>query len=191
MTAAQQKRARRLQRQLKIKSKRGNKLAAVINAHGGRGYGHMCVWLARKTSLNIAQVAALLEKESGFQNVYGHDPVRNPIKSPARGMRAVTKRNYRLYKAARKAGLGMQGVGPVQLTWYEFQDQADKLGGCWIPRYSCLVGCRTLADNIRAKGGQWAGARAYNGAGAAAMKYANDYSELVDRWHDRFRAAGL
>jgi len=25
--------------------------------------------------------------------------------------------------------MGMQGVGPTQLTWYAFQDQADALGG--------------------------------------------------------------
>ena len=39
-------------------------------------------------------------------------------------------RKYQEYKRRRPRD-GMQGVGPAQLTWFEFQDQADALGGCY------------------------------------------------------------
>jgi hypothetical protein len=92
---------------------------------------------AKRAGLPLELACALLEKESGGgANVYGHDP------SIFSGAGQVTRENYAQYKKQRIASGNrkMQGVGPCQLTWWEFQDQADAQGGCWRPRYNMRVG---------------------------------------------------
>lgn len=184
MTATQRKRARRLRRVCRIKSRGGRQRARIIDQHGGRGYGHLIVWAHRKTGLAIAMVAALVEQETGFRHVYGHDPVRNPVKSPPGGYRAVTRKNYRAYKRYRRMGLGMQGVGLTQLTYYTLQDEADRHGGCWQYRANILVGCQHLKALIGAHG-EAAGCAAYNGSGPAAQAYSRSLRAKRDRWRRR------
>ena len=104
---------------------------------------------ARRAGLPVALACAVLEKETGFRNVFGHDAVRNPVKSPPGGLLAVTEDNYRQYLAHRNRGLGNQGVGPMQLTSPSLQDRADQLGGCWQPGPNIRVGLEFLAGNIR------------------------------------------
>ena len=128
---------------------------------------------ARRVGLPVALACAVLEKETGFRNVFGHDAVRNPIKSPPGGLLAVTEDNYRQYLAHRRRGLGNQGVGPMQLTSPGLQDRADQLGGCWQPGPNIRVGLEFLAGNIRRLGLR-AGVVAYNGSGPAAQRYGDD-----------------
>ena len=102
----------------------------------------------------VSLVCAVVEHESGFRNVFGHDRVANPIKSPPGGLLEVTEERYRTYRGHRDRGLGAQGVGPMQLTWPAFQDRADKAGGCWKVEPNIKVGVGVLADNIKAHGTQ-------------------------------------
>ena len=132
------------------------------------------------TKIPLSYALALVEKESGGKNVYGHDPVRNPAQKGGR----VTRTNYAAYKKARKAGLGMQGVGHTQLTWYAFQDQADALGGAWKPYPNMVVGFRHLKTLINAHGKEH-GAAAYNGTGPAADAYGKDFVKRQESWHRR------
>jgi hypothetical protein len=69
-------------------------LSAAIRAHGGR-YAKELVREAQRALVPLALPCAIVEKETGFQNVYGHDAVRNPVKSPPGGLLAVTHANYR------------------------------------------------------------------------------------------------
>ncbi len=123
---------------------------------------------ARKTKTPLPVAGALLMMETGGgRNVYGHDPVAN--RAPKGG--AVTRENYRdVYLPDRKAGKGMQGVGPTQLTWYGFQDQADKMGGAWNPQINMEVGFALVKSKI-ARYGIAPGFAAYNGSGPAAKAY--------------------
>jgi hypothetical protein len=130
------------------------------------------------TKLPLSYALALLEKESGGQNVYGHDGVRNPAPKGGR----VTQANYAKYKRDRKAGLGMQGVGPTQLTWYEFQDHADRIGGCWRPYPNMVVGFALLGSHIKRLGKE-KGAAAFNGTGPDAERYGRDWVRLQEHWH--------
>lgn len=116
--------------------------------------------------------AILMMETGGGRDVYGHDPVRNPIKSPPGGSLKVTAANYAVYRHYRRLGYGMQGVGAVQLTWYSFQDLADRYGGCWRLGPQLRVGFEHLVSLIHHYG-QWGGFRAYNGTGPAATHYAN------------------
>ena len=131
------------------------------------------------TGLPLSYALALVEKESGFQNVYGHDHVRNPAQKGGR----VTRSNYARYKRDRKAGLGMQGVGYTQLTWYELQDKADALGGCWRPYPNMVVGFSNLKRQINLHGKE-KGAAAYNGTGPDADAYGRDWVKKQGHWHE-------
>ena len=141
---------------------------------------------ARKAKLPLAYACALLMKESdGGDNVYGHDRDGhgNIIFHGQKGRVAVTKQNYLEYKRKRgaKGKGGMQGVGPTQLTWYEFQDDADERGGCWDPAVNMLIGFELLAGHIR-RFGLREGFRHYNGEGPAAEAYADDAVKRVKKW---------
>lgn len=130
------------------------------------------------TKLPLSYALALVEKESAFKNVFGHDAVRNPIKGGK-----VTRTRYIAYVAYRKRGWGCQGVGPCQLTYYSFQDDADRFGGCWRPYPNMVVGFRLLKTLINQHGKQ-AGASAYNGTGVAADAYGRDFVAKQARWHE-------
>lgn len=158
------------------------KRARIARRHGQK-YPFLTAYEANKAGLTPALGYALAEQETGTsRNVYGHDPVRNP--APKGGH--VTKRNYLgTYLPARRRGLGMQGVGPLQLTWYATQDVADRLGGCYRRRYNLRVGFRTLAALIR-QYGYADGIRRYNGSGPAADAYSRSVRSRAAKWYHRF-----
>ena len=82
----------------------------------------------------------------------------------------------------------MQGVGPCQLTWFSFQDDADKLGGCWKPQVNMRVGFQRLASLVRTHGDS-VGARMYNGSGDAAVAYSADLLKKAAAWKARLDGA--
>jgi hypothetical protein len=76
----------------------------------------------------------LILESSGGRNVF-------------QGGAPVTEELYRSYLARRDTD-GTTGVGPCQLTFAGYQDEADTLGGCWVPRYNCRVGFKALGGFI-------------------------------------------
>jgi peptidoglycan hydrolase-like protein with peptidoglycan-binding domain len=133
---------------------------------------------ARRAELRLALACALLEKESGGgRNVFGHDPTIFV------GAGEVTRAKYREYKKRRVASGNnqMQGVGPCQLTWWEFQDSADREGGCWRPEVNMRIGFRHLVALIK-QHGESDGARRYNGSGDAAEAYSRDLLAKAKVW---------
>lgn len=155
-------------------------LARRIKRYGGQNSLRV-VLEARRAGIPVSLLCAFLTQESGFRNVFGSDPVSNPVKGGP-----VTKARYLEYKRYRDAGYGMQGVGPAQLTWKGFQDQADALGGCWVPKNNIRVGASLIASLLRQyKGNEHAAIARYNGTGAAAEAYANSVLALQRIWHGR------
>ena len=139
---------------------------------------------AKRSGLPVSLVCAVLEVETGFRNVFGHDNVRNPIKSPPRGLLAVTADLYQQYLGFRRQGLGNQGVGPMQLTSPGLQDRADALGGCWKVAPNIRVGVEYLAGNIQ-RLGLYRGVAAYNGSTA----YADKVLPLEKKWRAKLGGA--
>ncbi len=161
-------------------------LAAAIRAAGGR-YAVAIVREARRSKLSPALVCAVVEQETHFRNVFGHDGGpghTNPVKSPPGGVLEVTRERYQEY--LRHRGRGLQGVGPMQLTSAHLQDRADDLGGCWQPGPNIRVGCEHLAAKIKARG-LVAGVQAYNGAPGDA--YAKEVLERERAWRRRLAGA--
>jgi soluble lytic murein transglycosylase-like protein len=161
-------------------SRRDIALAYRIKRHGGN-YALRTVIEARRAGVPVSLLCAFLTQESNFSNVFGHDAVRNPIKGGK-----VTKARYLAYRHYRDAGYGMQGVGPCQLTWIGFQQQADRLGGCHIPRHNIRVGAELIRSLLRAHpGNEHAAIARYNGTGPAAEAYADSVLHLQKTWHER------
>lgn len=157
-----------------------------------------------KYDLPLSAGFALVEKETGFRNVWGHDPMtkfqgfHDGLKY-AGGIdgvegKEVTKARYQKYLKEREK-YGYQGVGPLQLTWGPTQDVADKRGGAWNPAANIDVGIETLARNLKTnlKRGMnedvamQLAAQAYNGSGEKAVKYGKDFMVLYDKWYNRLK----
>jgi cell wall-associated NlpC family hydrolase len=152
----------------------------------GCKYPQTTVEEAVRVGIPLSYALAFLEQESSGTdrgrpafglNLFGHDAVANPVRGGV-----VTASRYATYLANRRQGMGMQGVGPCQLTWWEFQDRADKLGGCWRPRYNMRVGF-ALAKSLIRQHGVLEGVARYNGTGPAARAYAQAWRERQRRWH--------
>jgi cell wall-associated NlpC family hydrolase len=142
---------------------------------------------SRKAGLSLPLACALIEQESHGRNVFGHDPTRS-IPDEWKGEQ-VTAARYRHYKRNRQQGLGMQGVGLAQLTWYQYQDRADALGGCYRPEVNLRVGFSVLRGHVRVLGLRQGIAR-YNGSGSAAQRYADQVLAKLKVWRRRLRPGG-
>jgi hypothetical protein len=154
-------------------------LARRIRKHGGTNSLRV-VLECRRAGIPISLGCAFLTQESNFANVFGHDAVRNPVKGGR-----VTRYRYKEYLRFRNMGWGNQGVGPCQLTSPGFQDAADRLGGCHIPKYNIRVGFDFVAKLLRTHENEHRAIAAYNGSGAAAERYADSVLHLQKIWHDR------
>jgi hypothetical protein len=157
------------------------RLVALARHHGCRpGLARPIIRWARAYGVPISLAFALFEHESGFRKVFGHDPTIYA------GAGAVTKARYLAYRALRRAHGNrlMQGVGEGQLTWWETQDRADALGGCWRADANVRVALLTLAARIH-EHGEAAGIARYNGAGPAAAAYSRQVRTLARVWHVR------
>jgi murein DD-endopeptidase MepM/ murein hydrolase activator NlpD len=156
-------------------------LAAAIRAHGGR-YEDIIIAEARRSKVPVSLVCAVIEAESSFTNVFGHDPVPNPIKSiHGQPNLVVTEALYKTYVRHRDNGEKCQGVGPMQLTSKFLQDRADELGGCFKPGPNIRTGVERLGVLIRERGSMRGALVGYNGSTA----YADAVIKLQKVWHTR------
>ena len=151
--------------------------------------------IARAIGLDVALAAALLEQESGGgRNVWGSDAVpTGGTYVKGAGVTRSTYAAYRIALASRTAG--QQGVGPCQLTSVSYQDQADRLGGCWSPGPNMRVGFAVLKGYVD-RWGPGPALRAYNGGAGtvtdparypspAAHAYERSAMAKLARWRDR------
>jgi hypothetical protein len=163
-------------------------LAHRARSHGAH-YSLRIIREARRAGIPISLGFALIDQETGgeFKNLWGHDStifIGGHDRKNGKRYSRVTRGSYKEYKRQRGT-TKMQGVGPAQLTWWEFQDAADRRGGCWKPRHNIAIGFQLLADLIRKHGTTHAGVAAYNGSGAAAQSYADEVLRKRNNWHKR------
>ena len=168
--------------------------AKIASEHGIRNAIYALRAERKLNHVGPALAIAMLEQESGGRNVWGHDPTifiggfdRKNNKHWSRRKGYVNEAGYKEYKRQRgpTGRGGMQGVGPMQLTWYEFQDGADRLGGAWKPSVNILYGLSRLDDLIEDHG-LTAGIQRYNGSGPAAVRYAREVLAKREKWQTRF-----
>lgn len=160
--------------------------ALLLRLHrNGIVYPYWTVREARTHRLGLPLACAMLSMETGGgRMVFGHDRDSHGD-CPGYGWGEVTKAKYLAFRAARDATGRSNGVGACQLTSRGLQDQADGLGGCWLPRANIAVGFHYLAGKIHELG-LHAGVASYNGSGPAAQHYADELLAIAER----FKRAG-
>ena len=128
---------------------------------------YLTVAAAKKADVSYATAAAHLAMETGNgKNIFGcdHGPGVAFCHEP------VTKAKVQALLRSSRAN----GVGPLQLTFKPFVQEADDLGGAHRPYFNMLVGFRILKRNWEANGHNLRTAyRLYNGSGPAAERYAD------------------
>lgn len=155
----------------------------IIAKHGvSRGLARIIVkQAARFDELPLSVLLGVCQQESGFENVFGHDPT---IYS---GAGKVTKAKYLAYRRESHRVDKQQGIGVTQPTARTFQDRADELGGCWTMTAQVQVAAELLARLI-AKHGRRRGLASYNG-GETGWRNGLDYADKVLAhaavWHKR------
>jgi hypothetical protein len=139
--------------------------------------------------LFVSTGAALLQKESGFKNLFGCDHGLTPNNgraAPFCQCKVTRGRVNRLLESGLR-----NGIGTSQLTATELVMQAESEGGVEFPRYQIRVGFRTLLGHILALDDFQAGAAAYN-AGRGNWRsvydtYGADMVRLQHEWYLRFK----
>lgn len=159
----------------------------VIKAIDARlnGIGREILEESERAGLDPALSCAVIQQESNGRNVFGHDFGESLPDAPPYSGHPVTKERIQklINQPGYKSGKAkMNGVGPAQLTWYEFVLQAERLGGAHIPRNNCRVAFDLLANYIINNEYMWA-LELYNGDdGKPGSPYANSVAQLHHAW---------
>lgn len=148
------------------------------------GLARLIIKWARFYGVPLSLAFAVFEHESAFRKVFGHDPTIFV------GAGFVTRALSKAYLRARRASGNrlMQGVGEGQLTWWETQDLAEKLGGLHTANGNVRVAIMTLAARIH-EYGEAEGVARYNGTGPAAATYSREVRAGGHEWHAALAAA--
>lgn len=123
---------------------------------------------------------ALQEQESGGRNIFGADE-----RAPFAHQPVTQGRVMELVKHVRAGGTS-NGVGPLQLTFLGFIEEANRDGGAWKPAVNIATGLAIVAGHIKAHGVR-GGLAAYNAGRANApvgLGYADEVMRKQDRFHD-------
>lgn len=160
----------------------------IMTRHGLANAGAIYT-AAAAAGLNLPPACALIEKESGGRNVYGHDPGGTLSGFPGE----VNRGNFEVFWwLVKDRGQPSNGVGPAQLTFPGFfTDMLNRDQQPWHPSHNAqygfelLLGYHTAA--VKAKDPHpWvtAGSR-YNGA----LVYGIDLHAKIQVWRDELAPA--
>ena len=131
---------------------------------------------AKEGKCDLASLCAVLMMETGGgRHEFGHD-----WDFEYAGME-VTEPRYKALRAAIAEGHPSTGVGMVQITSVTLLDEADALGGAWVPYNALEVGAHYLGE-LQREYGTLGGFVYYNGSGAAAEAYGN----RAEEWRTTF-----
>lgn len=146
----------------------------------GAQYSLRIVLEARRADIPISLAFALVEQESGFENIFGHD--RGAYR-PRDGRVTQATVAHLLNTVAK--GAPSNGVGLTQLTWPGYIRAANRQGGAWKPKYQLRVGFDVVSHAIHTFG-TTRGLSVYNAGSPdsdAGRRYAHQVSLRAHKWH--------
>lgn len=169
-----------------------------IATKAGLAHAYVAALACREAGLPFPVACALLSKESGGRNIYGHDrggvfstngrsvTIQGKTYAPGADIE-VTASNCAAFLWQVGGGALSNGVGPCQITYKGyFPQMLDQDMLPWDPHDNMLFGFRILAANY-ARTKDWARAFGhYNGGGVPDMTYGNSAKSLLDTWKARF-----
>ena len=155
-----------------------DKLIKMVRDAGHR-YGPAILATSKREKLPFALALAVVEQESGFQNIFGCDKG-----APFCHQQVTRDRVQALITHVNGGGIS-NGVGLTQLTSIGFILQAEARGGAHRVRPQCRVGFGLLHDLIERHGEQ-VGIGAYNGGeGNPNFNCATSVVGLRVKWQAR------
>jgi hypothetical protein len=138
--------------------------------------------------LDLADACALVDHESGGENIFGCDWGRQWTWEPPYCNVPVTAERVQELLRNIDEGGGQNGVGLTQLTSVELVREAEQRGGAHLPENQCSVGfeyLKSLVDDL----GYMYGIAAYNaGPGNPQLGIDNGYyakiMEKREKWKE-------
>lgn len=157
-------------------------LARRAKKAGAANYALRTVLESRRSTHVPASLGlALIQQESSFRNVFGHD-----AGGPFPGQAVTAAKVRALLRHIANGGIS-NGVGPGQLTYPPFIKEAQRDGGAHKPAVNIATAIEILDDNIRAEGGnERRGLARYNagsGGSAQGLRYAAEVLKHKDHFH--------
>ena len=131
-------------------------------------------------AIPVSLGVALQEQESEGRNIFGAD-----VGAPFAHL-PVTKERVMELVAHVRAGGTSNGVGPLQLTFLPFIEEANRDGGAWKPSVNIATGLGIIAGHIEQHGVR-GGLATYNGGSPTSpkgLKYAKQVMDRQARIHD-------
>ncbi len=160
---------------------------AALNSRGA-----VILEACETTGLSLADGCALVEKESGGRNIFGHDYGPTGDAPPYYGHEVTKERVGKLINQPgyKQGNAKMNGVGLSQLTWFSYVISAEELGGAHLPINQLRVGFNLLNVYLHKYPRQQAIASYNAGEGnwRAGLDYARDFEVRAQAW--RARLAG-
>lgn len=161
-------------------------MSTISQRRVAKRFGLKNVWAAsraaKKVGLPFEAACALLQKESGGRNVYGHDVGGALSGFPG----TVNRDNFAVFEWMISHGWSSNGVGPCQITWKGYFTDMQKRGLLpWKPYDNMVFGFGILRAH-RDRFGSWTLAGgAYNGS----SEYGADLNNKINEWKKRFASA--
>ena len=162
---------------------RRKRIGALRAARIAKHYGvpgpiaRTVAFAALVTGTRQALAFALVEQESGFRHIFGHD-----AGGPFPGQ-AVTRERYRELVRHVERGGTSNGVGLTQITYGGYLTANP---GLWRPLANVKFGLGLIGSLIR-RYGKRKGLAIYNGGPAnPQFSYADSVLALERKWRDRF-----
>lgn len=160
---------------------RDNALARKLRAHGVKNSLRIVLECRHRYAgvIPVSLGIALQEQESGGRNIFGADVgglfAHEPV-TKARVLQLVDHVN---------AGGISNGVGPMQLTFIGFIEEANRDGGAWKPAVNIATGLGIIAGHVKQRGVR-DGLATYNAGNphlSAGQTYATHVLQLQDHFH--------
>jgi hypothetical protein len=149
-------------------------------SEAGHLYGPDILAESKRAGVPFALALALVEKESGFQNIFGCD--LGPRDTAPWCHQPVTADRVKALITHVEGGGTSNGVGLTQLTSIGFIQQAEADGGAHNVGPQCRVAFGLLHGLIQ-RHGELDGVGAYNGGeGNPQLDYARSVLALRDKW---------
>jgi hypothetical protein len=170
-------------------------LRAALTLRNARAIARAC----RAEGLAFFHACALVEKESGGKNIYGHD--KGGVNTVS-GSMGVTDKNFLLFLVKVMNGATSNGVGPLQITYAGARVGGHRDGGYfrqmaeaglrpWVPEENMRFGFRIFVGLLKKHNGDVAKAGAeYNGGpnpNEQARQYGRTLRDMSLTWKKRFR----
>lgn len=164
-----------------VADERDNQLAHKLRANGVKNALRIVIECRHRHAgvIPVSLGVALQDQESEGRNIFGAD-----AGAPFPHMPVTEARVRKLVEHVHAGGVS-NGVGPLQLTFIGFIEEANRDGGAWVPAVNIATGLGIIAGHVKQHGVR-GGLAAYNAGSprsAQGQRYAGEVMGRQERFH--------